>query len=289
MKGIPLGARFMLMSACGFALMSACVKELVQRGIPVLEIIAARALVSCAISYIDIKRKDISCWGNNKLLLTARGVVGTLALICVYYAVGTLPLAEATLLQHLNPIFTAVLALLFLKERINLFTIICIVLSLVGLVAMIQPTLLLGNLSSIPERLPGFGIIAALLGAFGSGVAYVIVRRLGPSEDASVIIFYFPFIALPISCILLGADFVLPNGLDWVLLLLVGILTQVGQVGLTKAMQIEKAGKAMAYSYVQVVISAVLGIVLFSEIPTLGTLLGALFIIGGAFINLRGK
>lgn len=289
MTGIPIGARFMLMSALGFSLMGACVKELVHRGIPVLEIIAARALVSCAISYVDIKRKKISCWGNNKLLLAARGVVGTLALICVFYAVSTLPLAEATLLQHLNPVFTALLAFLLLKERINLFTVVCIILSLVGLIAMIQPELLLGHIASNPDRLPVFGIFAALAGAFGSGVAYVIVRRLARTEDASVIIFYFPFIALPVSCFLMGTDFILPNGMDWILLILVGILTQIGQLGLTKAMKMEKAAKAMAYSYVQVVFSALLGIAFFSEIPTLGTLLGAFFIIGGALINLRGK
>jgi len=54
-------------------------------------------------------------------------------------------------------------------------------------------------------------IVIALLGAFGSAVAYVIVKRLSASEDSSVIIFYFPLIALPLSVLLLGDDFVVPD------------------------------------------------------------------------------
>ena len=63
--------------------MSACVKYISNYGIPVFEIVAARALVSLIISYIDVKRKGISIWGNNKPLLFVRGAVGTAALMCV--------------------------------------------------------------------------------------------------------------------------------------------------------------------------------------------------------------
>ncbi|WP_370298104.1 EamA family transporter, partial [Pontibacterium sp.] len=115
------------------------------------------------------------------------------------------------------------------------------------------------------------------------------VRQLSSSEDSSVIIFYFPLIALPVSVLLLGDDFVMPNLEALVLLSLVGIFTQVGQVGLTKAMQYEKAGKAMAYSYVQVIFSRVLGWAFFSEIPTLWTLVGGGLIIAGALINVLWK
>ena len=150
---------------------------------------------------------------------------------------------------------------------------------------MVPPAFLFGALATSSEPLPLLGVGAALLGALGSGVAYVLIRRLSNTEDPSVIIFYFPFIALPVACILLGDDFIMPTGLTWLLLLLVGIFTQVAQYGLTKAMQTEDASKATAYSYVQVIFSAVLGWLVFNEIPTVNTMLGALFITGGALIN----
>jgi drug/metabolite transporter (DMT)-like permease len=275
----------MFLSALCFALMGACVKEAGSRGIPVLEMIVARSLISSIISYIDIRRKRISPWGHNKILLAFRGIVGTLSLFCVFYAVTSLPLAEATLLQYIYPIFTTSLAFLFLKESIQRSTIVCIILSMIGLVIIVQPAFLFGALMHNPEPLSWIGVSAALLGAFGSGTAYVVVRRLGATEDASVIIFYFPLIALPVSCIFLGKDFVLPSGSTWILLLLVGIFTQLAQYGLTRAMQTERAGKATAYSYVQIIFSAILGWLLFNEIPTISTFLGALFIISGALVN----
>lgn len=284
-KSFPLSVRYMLFSALGFALMAACVKAVSAYDIPVLEIVAARAIVSLVISYLDVKRKRISVWGHNKVLLFARGAVGALALICVYYSVTTLPLAEATILQYTNPVFTAVLALLFLSETVQRSTILCILLSFVGLVVMVKPDLF----SGYSANLPWLSVAAALAGALGSAIAYVIVRQLSRSEDSSVIIFYFPMIALPVSVLLLGDDFVMPNAEALGLLLLVGIFTQVGQVGLTKAMQYEKAGKAMAYSYVQVIFSLVLGWAFFSEIPTLWTLLGGGLIIAGALINVLWK
>lgn len=282
---MPPAVYYMLLSALGFSLMAACVKGASEYGIPVLEIVAARAVVSLFISYIDIKRKRIDVWGQNKGLLIARGSVGAIALLCVYYAVTTLPLAEATIMQYTYPAFTALIALLFLKEKVQKATLLCIVLSLIGLVLMVQPADGGSNLSS----LPWLSVMAALAGALGSAIAYVLVRKLSQTEDSSVIIFYFPLIALPISVIFLGRDFVVPSAEALLLLILVGIFTQVGQVGLTKAMQTEYAGKVSAYAYVQVVFSVVLGFVFFNEIPPDLTWVGGGLIIMGALINVFWK
>ena len=284
LSAVPVAIRYILLSALGFAMMSTCVKTVAGYGIPVLEIIAARASVSLILSYLDVKRKRLSVWGHNHLLLVARGTVGTLALICIYYAVSTLRLADATVLQYTHPAFTAVLALLFLGESVRRSTVLCIILSFVGLVVMVRP-----GVGGAMLGLPTLSVMAALIGAFGSAVAYVLVRRLSQTEDSSVIIFYFPLIALPVSLLLLGKNLVLPDLSTLLLLLLVGVFTQVGQVGLTKAMAAEKAGKVTSYSYIQVVFSAILGIVFFDELPTLWTLIGGTLIISGALVNALWK
>ncbi|RWX53107.1 DMT family transporter [Photobacterium chitinilyticum] len=282
---IPLGVRYMMLSALGFALMTACVKYVSNYGIPVFEIVAARAFVSLIISYLDVKRKKISVWGNNKPLLFARGAVGTLALMCVYYAVTTLPLAEATILQYVHPVFTALLAVLFLKEKVQFSTAICIAMSLLGLFVMVNPAAVEGATSELPM----FSVMVAIIGALGSSIAYVIVRKLSQTEDSSVIIFYFPLVALPLSLLLIGDDLVIPDLYLTGLLVLVGIFTQVGQIGLTKAMQSQAAGKASAYSYVQIIFSAILGVVIFNEAPSVWTYLGGMLIVSGALINVFGQ
>ncbi|WP_413284318.1 DMT family transporter [Vibrio sp. MA40-2] len=283
---IPAGVRFMLLSALGFSLMSACVKYVSNHGIPLFEIVAARALVSWVISYLDVKRKRISLWGHNKVLLLSRGIVGTSALMCVYYAITTLPLAEATILQYLNPLFTALLGVLFLKERIQASTIFCISLCLFGLFLIVKPNI---NGSDPTTDLPLFSISIALMGALFSSIAYVIVRKLSQTEDSSVIIFYFPLVALPISMLLIGDDFIVPNLHITLMLVLLGVFTQVGQLGLTKAMQTQAAGKASAYSYVQILFSALLGMIFFAEIPSMWTYIGGAFIVAGALINVFGS
>jgi drug/metabolite transporter (DMT)-like permease len=284
-NAIPKSAWYMLLSALGFALMAACVKEVSALGIPVLEIVAARAVVSGIISYLDIKRKKIPLWGNNKPLLIARGTVGAFALMFVYYAVTTLPLAEATVLQYLHPVFTAILALFFLKEIIQRSTIICIIVSLIGLLIIIQPNLQVSNMVSYPW----ISIMAGIMGAFGSAVAYIIIKKLTKTDDSSVIIFYFPVVAFPISMIMLGSDFVMPSLLATGLLVLVGIFTQVGQVGLTKALDCADANKATAYAYVQVLFSVFIGWAYFSEVPSLTTIIGGSFIMLAALINVLWK
>ncbi|MDN2482683.1 DMT family transporter [Vibrio agarivorans] len=282
---LPAGVKFMLLSAMGFALMSACVKYVSTHGIPVFEIVAARALVSLILSYLDVKRKRISIWGNNRKLLLARGTVGTMALMCVYYSVTTLPLAEATILQYVHPVSTALLGLLFLKERIQLPTLICIALCLLGLFVIVQPNMA-GNHA---EDLPLFSVGIALLGAMGSSIAYIIVRKLSRTEDSSVIIFYFPLVALPTSILLTWNDFVMPSLYLTFMLVLIGIFTQIGQYGLTKAMQTQAAGQASAYSYIQIVFSALIGVWVFNEIPSIWTYMGGGLIVTGALINVFGR
>ncbi|WP_202819791.1 DMT family transporter [Thaumasiovibrio subtropicus] len=278
-----LGIRYMVISAIGFSLMAVCVKAVSNSGIPLFEIIAARALISLSLSYVLVSKKGISIWGNNKFLLACRGIVGALALICVYGALTVLPLAEATIIQNVTPIITSVMAFLFLKEKVHTSTMISLLLSVIGVVVIVKPDLFMA-----PDAmdLPIVGVVIALIGALGSSIAYTIVRKLSGTEDPSVIVFYFPLFALPVSLVLLGSDFVMPNLYQFVLLVLVGVLTQVGQVYLTKAMKVGSASKTMVYSYLQVVFAIVFGVLFFDEIPTWTTLLGTVFIIGGALLNL---
>ncbi|PIE44511.1 MAG: EamA family transporter [Gammaproteobacteria bacterium] len=283
---IPIGIRYMILSAFGFAIMAVCVKWTSKGGIPVLEIVAARSLISLVLSILDVKRKRLPLFGHRKPLLIARGTVGAFALMCVYYAITALPLAEATVLQYLHPVFTALLALFLLKERLHPPTIVCIVLSFIGVLIIARPAFLFGD---DIQKFSMISIGIGILGAFGSAIAYVLVRKLNETEDPSVIIFYFPLIALPISLFFLGNEFVMPTGRQWIELLCVGIFTQIGQIGLTKSMQTETASRATAFSYLQVVFSVFLGWFVFDEIPVIFTWIGGGFILLGALINLFWK
>lgn len=283
---IPVGIRYMILSALAFSIMALFVKVVGRSGIPVLEIVAARSVVSLLLSYLILKHEGVPLLGSRKGLLFARGLIGFVALICVFYSITHLPLAEATVLQYLHPMFTAILALWFLHERLTKGVCVCVALSFFGLLMMLQTEFVF---SSVHAKYDGFAILVAIFGALGSAIAYTLVRSLNKTEHPLVIILYFPLVSLPISIILLWGDFVLPEGITWLYLLVIGVATQVGQWGLTKSMQTETAGRATSFSYLQVVFAIVLGVVFFDEVPSLTTLFGAGFIILGAYINVRWK
>ena len=275
------GPRYMLISALSFALMAALVKEAGQLGVPLLQIIFVRAVISVVLSLADIRRARVHPLGQRRVLLLGRGVSGFLALTGVFYALIHLSMAQATVLQYLHPVFTALLAFLFLAERPAMATIACIVLSLLGLACIVSPYWWEpGNTAA-----PVLPVLAGLAGAFGSGVAYTLVRKLVATEHPSVIVLYFPLVCLPGTILLGGGDFIWPTVTGWWVLLGVGCFTQFGQLALTKAMQLDAASRVTSLSYVQIIFAAVLGWLFFGEIPTQTTLLGGGLILLGAVVS----
>ena len=275
------GPRYMLISALAFALMSAMVKEASLLGLPLLQIIFVRAVISVALSLADIRRVRTHPLGNRRGLLLARGVAGFTALTSVFYAIIHLPIAAATMLHYMHPVCTAVLAFLFLSERPTTATLACIALSLVGLGFMVAPLWL----SAEPTLLSVWPVLAGLGGALGSGIAYTLVRKLVVTEHPSVIVLYFPLVCLPGTLLLGGHEFIWPDARGWWVLLGIGCFTQLGQLALTKAMQTDSASRATSLSYVQIVFAALLGWLFFAEIPATATLIGGALILLGAAIS----
>jgi drug/metabolite transporter (DMT)-like permease len=277
------GFLFMAQSALAFAAMGAMAKAAGQR-IPVGEIVLARGLVSLLLCLATLRRAGVDPWGHNRLRLFGRGVIGALGLACVFYAVTRLPLAEATLIQYLHPVFTACLAALLLRERTGTGLALSIALGAAGVLVVARPAFLFGGASA---PLPALALAAAVAGALLSACAYVAVRHLSATEHPVVIVFYFAWVAVASSLPLAAHSLVMPRGVEWLLLAGVGIAAQLGQVAMTHGLRLEPASRATALSYLQVVFAAALGAVFFGERPGLWTCLGALLILSGTLIAIR--
>lgn len=269
------GVRFMVLSALAFSVMAVCVKQAAVR-LPTVEIVLARALISVALSALGLSRAGVAPLGQRRGLLLLRGLLGFAGLHCVFYAVAHLPLAEATVLQYLHPLFTALLAWWLLGEAVGRGVAVGVALSLAGL-------LLVTGLGLGEVALDPLAVGVAVAGAFFSGCAYVTVRRLSQSEHPLVIVLYFPMVTVPATLPFVLADPVWPAGAEWLWLLGVGVAAQIGQVALTHGMRHEPAARATALSYLQVVFAALWGTLLFGEWPGAATLLGAGLILGGSF------
>jgi drug/metabolite transporter (DMT)-like permease len=269
----------MAASAFLFSLMSLLVKLAGSR-LPSNQIVLARGVVCLVLSYGWLRAHGIRPWGNNPRGLLLRGLVGTLALLFFYYTLVTIPFAESVVLQHLNPIFAAMLAALFLGERIGGRLAIATFLCLAGVLAITRPATLFGG-SDLAGHLPALGLAAGVAGAICSSLVFVLIRSFGSSEDPLVVVFYFPLVTVPVVLPLALASWVWPTPLEWLTLLGIGITTQLAQVHMTRGLVLEPAGRASSILYLQVALAALWGALFFDEIPDALTLVGAALIVAG--------
>ncbi len=273
------GVGYVIASAFAFSIMSALVKAAGQR-LPSQEVVAARAAVSLTLSWWMVRRAGVSPWGTHRRLLFVRGFLGYIALSCVFHSVATMPLADATVIQYLYPLFTAVLATVLLGEKPTIRIVGAGLASLAGIMLVARPSFLFGAVATAPRALD---VVIAVSGAFFTALAYVGVKRLTEVEHPLVIVFYFPLVTLPATFPALLHSAVMPRGWEWLVLVGVGVATQAGQVWLTRGLQFETATRATALTYMQVVFASAWGPIFFAEIPDHRSMLGALLVVSGAF------
>jgi drug/metabolite transporter (DMT)-like permease len=268
-------------SALAFSLMGVCVKAVGPR-LPVSEVVLARSVVSLVLSLAMLRWAGLSPWGRRQGLLLVRGLLGTVALYCVFAALTRLPLAAATVIQYLHPTFTALLAWAMLGERLSWRVLLAAVVGWVGVVVLTDPA----GFGALGAVLPRTGVLLALAGSLLSALAYVSVRALGRSEHPLVIVFYFPMVGLVLSLPLVLLNPVAPTGSELGWLLGVGVLTQLGQLALTRGLLGLPAARATAVSYVQVPLAVLWGLLWFGESLHPHTLVAAALVLAATLLSL---
>ncbi|HET7320882.1 MAG TPA: DMT family transporter [Longimicrobiaceae bacterium] len=282
-RRVPVGMRYMAVGALFFSLMSLLVKVAGQR-LPSQEVVLGRAVVMGVLAYWGVRRAGMAIWGNQRKLLFARGLIGFAALSAFYYAYIHLPLADATVVQYTSPIFAGLVAVKVLDEKLRLREIVAVVAGLAGVVIVTRPPFLFG---SAGEHLDTVAILIALGGAIASASAYVIVRKLRTTEAPLVIIFYLSVVSFVGSIPLALPHALWPTPTEWLALVGVGVTAYLGQIAITHGLHRERAGRATAVGYLQIVFAAVWGALAFAEYPDLFTVLGAVLIVGSTIFLAR--
>ncbi len=279
----PGGLRYMVAAAFFFSLMSLFVKLAGQR-LPAVEIVFFRSIVMLVISTILVRRARIPMWGTNRRLLVLRGSLGFCALLCFFYAVTKLPLADVTVIHFTNPVFTALLASLLLSESMSRREVAGLTLCLVGVAFVARPSFLFGQWAGDLDLT--VVAIAMVASVFSAG-AYTTIRKLRTTEHLLVIVFYFSLVSAVASVPLAMKSFLWPTPSEWGLLLSVGVLTQTAQLFLTRGLMRERAGRAMSVSFVQVLFAALWGLLFFGNRPTPLTAAGAFLVLAGSITVAR--
>jgi drug/metabolite transporter (DMT)-like permease len=279
-EGRP-GLWYMAAGAFFFAVMSLLVR-LAGARLPTPQIVLARAVVSLALTWGGLARAGVSPLGRQRGLLLLRGAFGFGALVCFYYALVHLPLADATVIQYTNPVFTALFAGWFLAERMGRREVAAVMTSMAGVLLVARPGFLTGA-----TALPALPVTVALVGAVLSGAAYTTVRRLAQTEHSLVIIWYFAALSVAGSLPLMALGALAPTPAEWLLLAGVGLSTQLGQVCITRGLALERAGPAMTVAYLQIVFAAGLGRGVLRETLDPWTGVGAALVVGSTILLAR--
>lgn len=209
--------------------------------------------------------------------LIARATFGTIGLLCNFYAVDHLLLSDASMLNKMSPFFAVLASVFLLKEKIKPVQAISLVGAFVGALFIIKPTLSNMDLGAS---------IIGFLGGASAGVAYTLVRLLGQrGEKSSFIVFFFSAFSCLVTVpymLLYGVPMTLPQILC---LLGTGVCAAAGQFSITAAYRCAPAREISVFDYSQVIIAAVMGFLLFGDVPDGYSFLGYIVICGMALLN----
>ncbi len=267
----------MLLATFTFTLMKVFVKWLTH--IPPIEIILFRSIISMVISYTLLVRQRVPVFGNNKLVLIGRGVAGAVALTLNFYLLQEIPLATVSVLTYLAPVFSTIIGIYVVREKVLPLQWVFFSVSFIGIVVI----------QGFDIRISELHLLLGILTSLFMGLAYNLVRKLNTTEHPLVIIFYFPLVLLPISSVWSYFVWVQPLGWDWFNLLMVGICTQIAQFFMTKSYQSAEINKVSILNYIGIIYALLFGYFLFDETFNVLTYLGMGLVLAGVIANVIVK
>jgi drug/metabolite transporter (DMT)-like permease len=269
------GIRAMVVGSLLFAVMAALIKA-AARTIPPVEVVFVRNLVHAAI-FVPIWWATTDRSLGKPRLLLLRGLLGLCALEIYAWTLQRMALADAWILQAMNPVFVALLAPLVLKERSTGTVFVALVLGLAGAALVVRPGFHVGW---------GAGLLG-VVGGLCSGLAYLTVRVLGRDERPLTVVMAFPVIAGPLSLPFALAKWVWPSALEWATLVGAALCAAGGQWLLTVGLKGARAAPATIATYAGFVFAAAFGVLAFGESLSWTTLAGAVSIFAGVALSSR--
>lgn len=267
------GIFFIVLSAFGFAVMSAFIK--LSGDLPNFQKVFFRNLIAAIIALILIIKNKGSFIGKkeNRKTLIYRSIFGTMGVIFNYYAIDKLILSDANMLNKISPFLVVVFCALILKEKINAKQIGAIIVAFLGALFIIKP--------SFDVRIVPY--IVGILGAVCAALAYTFVRMLGNKEESYTIVFFFSTFSLIAVLPMFIMVYESMTVYQLICLILAGVFASLGQFGITLAYRYAPAKEISIFDYSNIIFSAVLSIYLFGVYPDQYSIIGYLIIFAAAF------
>lgn len=271
-KGILL----IVLSAFCFALMSMFVR--LAGDVPSVQKSFFRNIVAAVFAAVILLRAHTrpqltrDAWGY----LLLRAFFGTLGILCNFYAVDRLVLADASILNKMSPFFAILCSYFVLKEKITPARMAIVLGAFIGSLFVIKPSF--QNTSLLPA-------LVGLLGGLGAGVAYTMVRKLGQlGVKGPFIVFFFSAFSCLVTLPYLIFNYHPMSASQLIFLLLAGLSATGGQFTITAAYIYAPAREISVYDYSQIIFSSMLGFFVFGQTPDVWSILGYVLIVSMAVV-----
>ena len=276
-----MGIIYIICSAFFFALMNMFVR--MAGDLPSIQKSFFRNLIAFFFAFIIMRKNGIpfSCKKENRMSLLLRATFGTLGVLCNFYAVDHLVLADASVLNKMSPFFAILFSYIILKEKITVRQGAVVVVAFLGSLLVIKPTF--ANMDLVPS-------IIGLCGGLFAGAAYTYVRKLTTNgEKGPMVVAFFSGFSCLVLLPFLIFDYHSMTFWQLMVLLMAGLSAAGGQFTITAAYSYAPAREISVYDYSQIIFAALLGFFVFGQIPDMLSWIGYAVIISMAVANYLGR
>ena len=271
-----IGIIYILVATLAFAVMNALAKEL--SNFHPLQVVFFRAFGTFIFIFPYMLSRGISIRGNNPKFLLLRGIVGFLSLATFFIAIQRIPLGSAVTMRYLGPIFGAIAASYFLRERINVKQWLSFAVAFIGVLV----------LKGFDLRIDGLSLGLLLVSAIFVGLVFVLIRYLSDKEHHLTIISYFMLVCI-FSSLFFISKWRVPQGEEWFSVIGIGVAGLIGQVYMTRGFKTEEASVLAPFKYMELVYALFIGFLIYDERYALLPLIGILCIVIGMISNIIFK
>ena len=289
-RGGPLrGITLKVVSVCCFVVMATLLKA--TETIPTGELVFFRcffAILPVVAWLLWRGQLRTALHTSNPMGHVVRSLIGASSMALGFFALTRLPLPEATALGYAAPLLIVVFSALLLKESVHVFRWTAVLLGLCGVLIILWPRLTLFSSGQALGNSEALGAIAAFGGAVLSAFAMMQVRKLTRTERTEAIVVYFFISASILSLATIPFGWAMPTPEQAALLIGAGFFGGIGQLLLTSCYRYADMSVIAPFEYVSLLLTLVIGFLVFGDVPTLAMVMGAIIIVAsGIAVILR--
>ena len=267
----------MFISVCAFSLMDVIVKW--SDAYPVGQVLFFRGFCGIIpILFLIPKERFLDFYKTERPALhIKRCLAGLIAIVSIFVALRNLPLATVVSISFASPIFTTIFSIFLLKEKVGFYRWLAVFVGFVGIIIISEP-----GFSSL-----NIYYIYPIIFCLGLSYVAIAIRKLSSTEPVWLISFFFSFSILILSFFSLYQKWIMPSFIDLILLSSIGILGGIANLWLSQSYKYSEVSLVSPLKYLALVFAIIFGYLVWDEIPTIKTLMGALLVILSSFIIFR--